>query len=257
MGALGQSSLRRDLGELESARWTSTVPHPFAPAPGAGMGVINTKTQRGDIGPDQLPVIELRTYVMRRGPVAAPVFDASMLPLLEQIGYQAGESRVDTFPLTVTWSPDPSEKELWEAKVSNKAGPFSGEVVDILAGSPTPEDSRGFPTVGTVWTVNLRPRDGVFNDGKLAILNDTIRNARRGLKAQLGLGTASTKHGMRVFGERKPRKKAGPTPRPPVPKPKPAKPVKPAAPMLKAGAGIGIFLIAYNMLTSQVGSVRI
>lgn len=228
-------------------RWTSTVPWPFGPAPGAGMaglGLIETKTQRDPIGPNQDPAVEVRAYVMSRDGVLGPAFDQALLPVLAGLGYETSAPTMKNYPLTPSWITDPNDQELFEAKVLNDtAGPFKGEAVGVKAGGPLTEaDNADLPRVGTVWNVSAKPRDKVFNDGKLGVLLDALRKAKR------PIATDVVDLQLRIFGV--PKEAV-------LPKPTPVDEPKPLPPLLSAGVGIGAVLVAFNLLTTHSGSERI
>jgi len=236
---------------LGGTKWTSTVPWPFARAPGAGMaglGIIETKTQRDPIGPNQDPAVEVRAFVMAKSPVLGPAFDSALLPALRRLGYVTSAPTMKAYPLVGAWQTDPNDRELFEAKVVNDAaGPFKGETLGLKAGSPiTAADNAELATVGTAWLVAAKPTDGVFNDGKLGILLDALRKAKQPISPE------SVQLQLRIFGVPK-----VPVPTPAsIPKPAPVEEQKSMPPMLSAGIGIGVLLVAFNMLSPHVGSER-
>lgn len=99
--------------------------------------------------------------------------DAAFGEGLRQKGYRVIDSALSSAPLVIQWE---SVTDGWEAYIRTGPDRLNGMQVGqkYAAGTPTPVDNVTLPQTAQIYTLRVKPADGVMSAAKIAALGPTL-----------------------------------------------------------------------------------
>jgi hypothetical protein len=281
-----------EIGTLGSTKWTSTVPTPFGPAPGAGLGdgvqrrprrAATTDYESGfaadpvtteytfskasiaqgldksyvaktqPVAQGQIPAALVQLYFTDRGTATKTLLDRGVFDVMRSAGFQV--SRTTKFdPLLVQWKKQNIPgTDFFRAVVASPAS---------IAGMMYGGSALGDEQIATDATMVNLPNSIYVYTFAVTTAKDTFTDAEGAklltlLKQTLGRvlpasGGYAAKH-VTLMGAA-PDVFIGPKPAP-TPDPTPG-PTPGPSPIVVAGISSILLIAAYNMLSPHIGSER-
>lgn len=251
--------------ELGSTKWTSNTPHPFARAPGAGMGALHETgfaAQEQSINMDSERILAKGPFTVRRQPVTAgnipsmvirfrytdrgsltkQQLDAKVKTFLKKASYRV--SKASSFkPVDVTWKWGTMGKEaagdvpLYVPVVASPGAyaglRYSGNLFSAPLYAPDAKALAPLPNQIWVYTVAITSQTETMTDGEAAQVLTLLKQAMVNMApANAYASVLITLRGcpLNVFAP-----KGGST-------------------IAKAGWDGLLLLVAYNMIVPHIGS---
>jgi hypothetical protein len=283
-----------EIGTLESTRWTSNSPRPFARAPGAGLGdgivrrprrAATTSYESGfaadPVGGEQEPIRVLgswpvtvtkkavlqgeipaalvQLYFTDRGTVSQTALDEGIYKRVREGGFKV--SRASKFePVAVKWAwKHDTQADFYYPVVSSPAKlagmKYAGNAIQLPAYNAAPSDLAKLPSKLYVYTFAVTTKENVFSDGDGAKLLSLLRMT---LGNTLPVTKAYANVHVTLLGSKPSVFNGGVTPSPgPAPGPTPGPsptPITPVPAPVAVTLSSLVLIAAINLLTPHIGA---